>query len=305
VLCGLFADVLGVGQVNIDDDFFHLGGHSLLAVQLISRIQAEFGSRLSLPSFFNDSTVTGVAAALAAGSTEEQDETGALIALRSDGAKPALFCLQPVTGLRRCYAGLTPYLSDRPIYELPVFPAGRRGQRAEALAEIVSDYIAQIRKVQPAGPYHILGWSVAGNIAHAIACAFQDQGEEVAMLALMDAYPPADDVTVDAVDPESIVELLRGEGSSATASDLEFITTLADASTQLQRAIRAEPVKRFAGSLVFFTATLTREMAGTVESWAPYISEVIENHDIEVGHFEMVQRMPLAEIAQILSVALQ
>jgi nonribosomal peptide synthetase DhbF len=304
LLCELFADVLGIGQVNIDDDFFQLGGHSLLAVQLISRIQAKLGSRLGLPSFFNEPTVTGVAAALAAGSAEDQDETGALIALRSDGAKPALFCLQPVTGLRRCYAGLTPYLSDRPIYELPAFSAGQGGQGAEALAEIVGDYIACIRRVQPSGPYHLLGWSVAGNIAHAVACALQDQGEEVAMLAMMDAYPPADDVPVDPVAPEAIVELLSREGSSATASDLEFIATLADAKTRLQRAIVAAPVKLFAGSLLFFTATLTREIAGTVESWAPYISGTIENHDVEVGHFDMVQRMPLAQIAQILSVAL-
>ncbi|MFD0413822.1 thioester reductase domain-containing protein [Streptomyces sp. NPDC127108] len=50
-LCALFAEVLGVARVGVDDDFFALGGHSLLSVRLLARVDAEFGVRVALRDF--------------------------------------------------------------------------------------------------------------------------------------------------------------------------------------------------------------------------------------------------------------
>jgi len=66
VMAGLFAEILGLDQVGVHDDFFEIGGHSILAARLVSQIKDIFQFELSLRTFFEERTAARLAAVLVA-----------------------------------------------------------------------------------------------------------------------------------------------------------------------------------------------------------------------------------------------
>ncbi|MFD8368438.1 amino acid adenylation domain-containing protein [Streptomyces hygroscopicus] len=304
-LCGLFAEVLGTDGIGIDDAFFELGGDSLLATRLVGRIHADLGVDLPIRAIFETPTVAGLVALTASAVGLAPGALKPVLTLREAGGGAPVFCVHPVTGLGWCYAGLAAALDDRPVYALQVHPEQRGADRPADFAALIDGYVARIREIQPHGPYHLVGWSLGGNIAHAMACRLQEHGEQTALLALLDSYPaPADETTAPTA--KELAALLRqeaGTGVRLDPLDMDEISYTAAAVAALVEV--AEPGV-FAGDLLHVTATEGRPVgARTAQHWQRFTSGTIDARVIDCDHLGMLRERPLAEISTVLSQALR
>lgn len=331
ILCELFMEVLHLPRVGIDDRFFDLGGHSLLAVQLMSRIREALGVELTIGSLFEAPTVAGLAERLEMGSS--QSALDVLLPLRTSGDKPPLFCVHPAGGLSWCYAGLMTNIgTDYPIYGLQARGIGQCEELPKTLDDMAADYIEQIRTIQPKGPYHLLGWSLGGNVVQAMATQLQNQGEEVSLLVMLDAYPnhflpikeaPDDEEALIALlalggyDPDSLgdkpldfetaIEILRRDGSALASLDESIILNLKNTYVNSVGILGSYKPKTFNGNVLFFRSTIIPEWFDPIEpdAWKPYIHGKIEQIDIDCRHKDLCQPEPLAFIGKVLAVKLE
>ncbi|MDH6279132.1 non-ribosomal peptide synthetase [Prescottella agglutinans] len=209
-----FADALGVDKVGLDDDFFELGGNSLVAVTVVSALRDALGVQVPLQWMFVDPSVASIAARIESGAhagagEDDSSGLGVVLPVRTAGTSEPLFCIHPVTGLSWGFAGLAGHVSDdRPIYGIQSPALSEDIELPATIEDWAALYVERIRRIQPSGPYHLVGWSLGGSIAHAMAVQLRAMGETVRTLAMLDSHVLDREIYVVEHDDPSLADLL-------------------------------------------------------------------------------------------------
>ena len=185
-LSSIWAKVLRVSDVGINDSFFDLGGSSLRAVELLTDIIEKFARHdLTLSTILESPTVAQFAAVLTNSNTPK---FSCLVPLRETGSRPPFFSVHGVGGnvlSQRTLALNLP--ADQPFWSIQAL--GLDGSAAdEDLRETAATYIREIKAIQPHGPYFIGGGSAGGLFAYEMAQQLTESGDGVGLLALGDTF---------------------------------------------------------------------------------------------------------------------
>jgi thioesterase domain-containing protein len=188
VLVELWKEVLSAGQVGIGDNFFDLGGDSLLASELFIQIDKRFGRLYPLSLLIEKNTIRKLAEVLR---DPDSGIARSLVAVKPEGSRPPLFVIPGGYGDVLYLRSLARHVdAGQPVYGLQAAGTQGRRQYSMRMEEIAAQYLAEVAEVQPHGPYLLAGHSFGGYVAVEMARLLGQRGERVALLAMLDTYPP-------------------------------------------------------------------------------------------------------------------
>lgn len=221
MLRSIWERVLGHDEFELEDDFFEIGGDSLLATWVVTEIGNSVGREFDLSMLLEDSTIPGIARTL-----EELElrpiqarQPSQVVTLRPNSSKRLLFLVHPLGGEP------VPYRALAHAIKSPVRVVGLCWRPTETrettLEEMAAIHLAQMRAVQPEGPYLLAGWSFGGVLAYEIAQQIVASGAAVEFLGLIDANPVRDSI------------------SGRLASDGSLLGKFTEALTEIDRKLAA------------------------------------------------------------------
>lgn len=181
----LWQEVIGVEQIGIKDKFFELGGSSWLAMRLFTRIEKATGHYFPLATLLQADTIEKQALIL----RQQHSTTWSSLVTIQEGqkGKRPFFCVPGAAGNSLVIARIARHLHPhQPVYTFLI--PGLLGDHPP-LAEVEQQaqyYLNILRQAQPQGPYLIGGYSVGGVVAFEMAQQLLAQGEQVALLAIID-----------------------------------------------------------------------------------------------------------------------
>jgi thioesterase domain-containing protein/acyl carrier protein len=179
--------------LGIDDDFFRIGGHSLRATMLASRIGRTMGVQLPLVEIFKTPTIRDLAYYIRnADITPETMKDERLIPLKIEKENhKQIFFIHDITGEAEIFIELSRHgAAGFNIWGIRTDRLENLAPRNVTIQELAGEYIQSIRRVQPYGPYYLLGWSFGGLIVYEMSAQLEQQNESVIFLGLVDSTPP-------------------------------------------------------------------------------------------------------------------
>ncbi|MFI0982765.1 amino acid adenylation domain-containing protein [Streptomyces sp. NPDC021093] len=329
LVCRLFAEALGVERVGVDDGFFELGGHSLLATRLVHRIGQALGRPLELRDIFAAPTPARLCEHLEGDGGSAFD---VILPLRTSGTAAPLFCVHPIAGLSWRYSTLLSALSpDHPVYGVQARGLDGEGPLPTSMTELAVDYAQQIRTVQPEGPYHILGWSLGGIMAQAVATALEADGQEIGLLAVLDTSPPEPGGPGTGTHEEILAQMYEGYGKiyglpeDAPAEPTpdrmraQIVSWYGEGSSELRHLSREHRAAALEVSvnnawlaterrpevlcsdLLLVLATRKRLEAVVPEAWGEFVAGRTEIVEVDCEHAHMMDPGPAEQIARLVA----
>ncbi|KAI8348132.1 Alpha/Beta hydrolase protein [Mortierella sp. GBAus27b] len=202
--------------------------------------------------------------------------------------------------------------ADQPLYGIQARGFFENSQPATTLEDMALDYISQIRRIQPQGPYNLLGYSFGGKVAHSMASHLEQQGEKVTLLAILDSYPTANNQADGLVQEEDdseeearFFQLFANLVQDAVPDTARPLIDRAQHIAQLSRRLaESHSPLRCNSDMALFRAMLQEDPTRqpiSADDWKPYVMGEIDVYDINSYHHTMDQPAPFAQIGGILA----
>jgi thioesterase domain-containing protein/acyl carrier protein len=330
ILAGVYAEVLGLERVGVDESFFDLGGDSLLAMRLIAAINTSLDAHLAVRTVFYAPSVRSLSQQL--GRHASAVEVVPVEVLK-EGTGVPLCCIHDGFGLSWSYRALANYL-DCPIIGINQIPQNGEAE-PESIRSMAASYADRLQAVYPAETYKLLGWSLGGVVAHELAIELQRRGCVVESLVLLDdafsanlfiASEQASDesqilehiLRTNRIDiPEQSEPLTYPHAAELIRQQLEVVE-FAPASKELlefmvqsvtgnQLYLQEHVPDVFDGDMVVFSAARSRNEndSSNPQSWRPYVAGDITTYSVDCTHFEMLSTESLSMYGQQLKLSLE
>jgi amino acid adenylation domain-containing protein len=204
VMATIWSEVLGIesSKIGVSDNFFELGGHSLTATRIIARLRSAFEIDLPLRSIFLEPTIASLSKHIRYSTLtgvyqyfSEIPRWNYLIPTQPRGTRRPLFLVaghSDVDGTLLTLSSILTQLGpDQPVYGFKPRWINGLGGAYSSVAEAAREYLTEVRTLQPNGPYLLGGDCVNGIVAFEMAQQLRREGEEVALLVLLDTAHPS------------------------------------------------------------------------------------------------------------------
>ena len=313
-LAHIYAQVLGLDRIGINDSFFELGGDSISAMRLIAAINTNLAADLAVGTVFEAPTVRNLSQRLETTGIPLQEIVP--VQTLKTGVGVPLFCIHPGGGVSWPYQALSNYL-DCPIIGIQQILQGAEAE-PRSIRDMAENYADRIQEAYPTGPYHLLGWSFGGVVAHELAVELQRRGCEIGRLVLLDAQPSiGSSVTLPShalgekkhileevlrssragipeqdgpLSYEQIEELVRERGAVEFPRYNQLLDLIVQNLNSSVLFYRAHEPRVFHGDMTIFSAALDESDRSSLlaRSWLPYVAGDITVHPIGCTHQDIL-----------------